>query len=102
MTLFAQNLQTPRERTAPPDLDHIPQRVGIGRLTQNTMIPTLALPMRPFKQFHRPVDRRAFLIAGDQKRNRSFERVFMIFKKPQSSCDRGGHTALHISCAAPV
>ena len=69
MTLSAMHNKPTRERATPPDLDHIAQMLWIGGLTQNAMIKPLALRMRPFEQFHRAVNRRAFFIAGEKKSN---------------------------------
>ena len=56
----------PDKRAAPADLDHVAERFGIGRLADDRGIPCLALGRRPFEQLCRAVDRRPFLVAGDQ------------------------------------
>ena len=66
MALCAVNDQFACERSAPADLDRIAERARIRRLADEAMIEMFALFSGPLQQFHRAVDRGAFLIAGDQ------------------------------------
>ena len=69
------------------------------------MIEALAARRRPFKQLHRAIDRHAFLIAGDEQRERS-PRFCILRPMPLDIGDRGGGEcgdgALHVRGAAAV
>ncbi|MNL74839.1 hypothetical protein D3C87_2005400 [compost metagenome] len=66
--LHAMHCYRARDRATPADLDHVAEPVGIGRFADQAGIPALAPVRRPFQQFDGPVDRRAFLVAGNQQR----------------------------------
>ena len=59
-------------RAAPADLDHVAERLRVGRLAQNAVIEFFAARGRPLQQLDGAVDRDAFLVAGDQERDRAF------------------------------
>src|SRR5208283_5668997 len=71
MPLLAAREDMAIERTAPADFHHVAERVDIGGFADDAVIETLAPLPRPVEQFHRAVDRWAFLVAGDEEGNRA-------------------------------
>ena len=69
MALCAADSHNAVYRPAPPDFNHIAQRVGICRLTNHTIINNLALLLQPAEHFARAVNAGAFFIAGNQQRD---------------------------------
>jgi len=57
------------ERTAPADLDGVAQFIDVARLAQQAMVEFFAAVGGPGQKLGRAVDRDAFLVAGDQKRD---------------------------------
>src|SRR5690606_33810028 len=72
-----------------------------GRLTDDRGVPLLAAPSRPFEQLDGTVDGGAFLVAGDQQRDRALERA-LFGDVTGDGCDEAGNAALHVDRAAPV
>src|SRR6266566_4055801 len=71
MPLPAGHGQRAVERAAPADLEGVAQSGGARRLADEGMIEHDAALGRPAQQLDRAVDRHAFLIAGDEQRNRA-------------------------------
>ena len=71
MALLAGDDQMAVERAAAADLDGVAERFDIARLAQDAVIEFLAALGRPLQQLGRAVDRDAFLVAGDQERDRA-------------------------------
>src|SRR5262249_61313748 len=69
MPLFAADNQMAVERATTADLDGVAHRLLIARLAQDAMIEFLAALCGPFQQLGCAIDRDAFFIAGDQKRD---------------------------------
>jgi hypothetical protein len=69
--LFAADNQMAVERTATAHLDGIAHRLLIARLAQDAVIEFLAALGGPFQQLGRAIDRDAFFVAGNQKRDRA-------------------------------
>ena len=61
------------------------------------MVETLALRERPIDQLGGSVDRRTFLVAGDEKADRALER---LVDEDERGGERGGDPALHVAGAA--
>src|SRR5690606_20123347 len=90
-----------RDGAAAADLDHVAEVFRIGRLAAEGGVPDLALPGRPVEQFHRAVDRRPFLVAGDKQRYRALEAAFGC-DVAGGGGDETGDAALHVDSAATV
>src|ERR1017187_8645811 len=67
MTLHAVHRQAPRQRAAATDLDGIADAVLAGGLTDDAPVDALAALAQRFDHTLGAVDRRAFLVAGNQK-----------------------------------
>lgn len=101
MALHAMNGNRAGERTAPPDLDHVAKRVRVGWFTDDRCIPAFAALFCPFEQFHRAVDGRAFLIAGDEKGNAALD-VAMLFDVAGNRGHETGDAAFHVHRATAI
>ena len=62
------------------------------------MVEGFPLGARPVEELDRAVDRRAFLVAGDEEADRACERA--LGDEAQGGGDRGGDAALHVAGAA--
>ena len=62
------------------------------------MVEAFAPGERPVEELDRAVDRRAFLVAGDEEADRALKRP--PGDEPQGGGDRGGDAALHVAGAA--
>ena len=58
-------------RAAAADLDGVAELVDVAGLAEHAMVEFLAALRRPFQQLDGAVDRDAFLVAGDQERDRA-------------------------------
>ncbi len=101
MALHAAHRDDARQRAAAADLDHVAERVGVGRLADQRGIPALALAGRPFEQLRRAVDGGSLLVAGDQQRDRAL-RPPMAPDMAGDRRDEAGDAALHVDGAAAV
>ncbi len=101
MALLADDANAAIERAAPPDLDRVAERRDIRRLADDAMIELFAARPRPVEQLHRAVDRRAFLVAGDEKGERALRRAAPL-DIGQRRGDEGGDGAFHVRGAAAV
>src|SRR5208337_3023789 len=99
VALTAMQRQPPGQRAAPADLDRVAERLRAGRLADQAMIKALALRQRPVDELFRPVDRGAFLVAGDEKADRAGKR--MARDEAESRRHRRSEPALHVAGAAP-
>ena len=103
MALAARDNQRAVERTAAAGLDGVAEHRDIARLAQDAVIENLTTLGRPFQQLYRAVDRDAFLVAGDEQRERAFFRLAAVGGKMlERSGDETSDAALHIDCAAPI
>ena len=71
MALLALHGHVAGERAAPADLDHVAEGVRVGRLAEDAMVEAFAARLRPGEQLDGAVDRRTFLVAGDQEADRA-------------------------------
>ena len=72
VALAAGDDQRAVERAAPAGLDGVAEHLDVARLAKNAMVEFFAARGRPLQQLDRAVDRDAFLVAGDQERDRAF------------------------------
>ena len=95
MALRAGHRDHPIDRAAATDFYHITQHVGIGRLTDQTIINNFALFLKPAQHFARAVNARAFFIAGDEKRNRAADITLRLLMRRHGG-DKSRNRAFHI------
>ena len=89
-------------RAAPADLHHVAELLRVGRLAQNGVIEFLAALRRPFQKLHGAVDRDAFLVAGDEERDRALRLAAVGCEIVERRCDLARDRALHVDRAAAV
>ena len=99
VTLHALHGDRAGNGTAPADLDHVAELVGIGRLPDEAGIPALTALSRPLQQLDRAVDGGAFLVAGNQERDGALRRA-VLFDVAGDGGDEAGDAALHVDGAA--
>ena len=103
MALAAVDDERAVERAAPAGLDGIAERFDVARLAEDAVIEGLAALGRPLQQLDRAVNRDAFLVAGDQKRERAVFRLAAVGAEIiESGRDEAGDAALHVDRAAAV
>ena len=102
MALLAGHDQVAVERAAPADLDGVAELFLVARLAQNAVVEFLAALGRPLQQLGRAVDRDAFLVAGDQERDRALWLAVMVAEMIEHGGQRAGDAALHVDRAAAV
>jgi len=64
--LHAVRGQSAGQTAAPADLDHVAEGHGTGRLADNAGVEDFTPPVEPFEHPLGAVDRRPFLVPGDQ------------------------------------
>src|SRR5674476_1017514 len=96
MALPAGHDQVAVERAAAADLDGVAEFRDIARLAQNAVVKFFAALGRPLQELGRAVDRDAFLVAGDQERERAFRLAVMVAEIIEHGGQRAGDAALHI------
>ena len=87
---------------AAPELDGVAERVDIARFAQDAVVESLAARGRPFQQLGAAVDRDAFLVTGDEKRDRTFGFAAVSGQMIERSRDLASDGALHVHGAAAV
>ena len=87
------------QRSPPPDLDRVTHAVRIGRLADNGGVKAFALVFRPVEQFRGAVDRRTFLVSGDQQRDRSGQGDAVVLQAGKCG-NETGNAAFHVHRAA--
>src|SRR5450432_1795607 len=106
MALHAIDMERAGLRAAPADLDAVAQRFEIGGLAQYAVVEGLAARRRPLQELDGAVDGDAFLIAGDEKRDRAFavgSRLAAMGRQMRKhGRDAAGDAALHVDRAAPI
>src|SRR3974390_1633179 len=94
------------ERAATADFDCVAELFLVARLAQNAVIELFSACSRPGQQLGRAVDRCAFFVAGDQKRDRAFAIFPRLATVSLEMIERGGErtgdTAFHVDRAAAV
>src|SRR6185312_2487092 len=98
MALTAADRDPPVERAAPAVLDGVADGLDRRRLAEHAMVETLAFGPRPVEEPDRAVDRRAFLVAGEEEADRAVERASL--DEAQGGGDGRGDPALHVAGAA--
>ena len=98
VALVAVQNEPPGQRTAPAVLDRVAERRDAGRLADDAVIEAFAPGERPIDELDRAVDRRAFLVAGDEEADRAEKAA--PGDEAQSGRHAGGEPALHVAGAA--
>ncbi len=93
MALTAGHRQMAGQAATAAVLDHIAERVRVGRLADDAGIRLLPVGSGPFHHFHRAVDGIALFIAGDHQADRS---AGTGFQNPRGGGDKGGDSAFHV------
>ena len=78
VALAAGDDQRAVERAAPADLDGVAEHLDVARLAEDAVVECLAALRRPSQQLDGAVDRDAFLVAGDQERDRALVRLAAV------------------------
>src|SRR6185437_163226 len=106
MSLFTRDDQLAVERAAPADLDGVAERFDVAWLAQQAMVEFLAALGRPLQKLRRAVDRDAFFVAGDQKRDRSLSVFLRLAAARAQVIEHGRHrasnAAFHVDRATAV
>lgn len=102
MTLPAGHDQMAVERTAPADLDGVAEFFLVARFAQDAVIEFFAMLGRPLQKLGRAVDRDAFLVAGDQERDRALRFAALRAKMIEHGGECAGDAALHVDRAAAI
>ena len=100
VALFAVDGDPGVERAAPPDLDHVAQRMLRRRLADDAGVDDLALGHQGLDHTFGAVQGRAFLVAGDQEGQAA--RDLALGQNMRHRRDPGGDAALHVDRAATV
>jgi hypothetical protein len=90
----------PESEPRRPILTMSPSASRIGRFAE-TQASQFRRVLWPIQQLDRAVDRRAFLVAGDQEGDRSGRRA-VFFDMARHGGDETGDPALHVDRTAPV
>src|SRR5450432_1873856 len=98
MALSATDRDPSVERAAPPVLDRVGDRLDGSRFAQDAMVERLSLGARPVEELNRPIDGRAFFVAGDEETDGAFETPFG--DEAHGGGGRGGDAALHVAGTA--
>ena len=102
VALLAGDHQHAVERAAPADLDRVADRRRIARLAEDAVVEVFAALGRPFEQLHRAVDRDAFLVAGDQERDRALRLAAVGREIIEAAAIAQATRALHVDRAAAI
>jgi hypothetical protein len=101
VALDAMHGQPAGQRAAPADLDRVTERALAGRLANHAPVDLLSAGAQQLDDPSRAVDRRTFLIAGQQEGQRA-----AVTRVPRDEACRCGHhrrePGLHVGRAAPV
>src|SRR5204863_1900619 len=104
--LHAVDIQRAGLRAAAADLDAVAEYLDVRGLAEHAMVKLLAARRDPLQQLDGSVDGNVFLIAGDEKRNRSlavFSRLSaIVIKILQHGSDAAGDAALHVDRTAAI
>ena len=98
MALAAVDCEPSIQRAAPAVLDRVAERADACRLADDAMVEKLTPRQRPVEKLDRAVDRRAFLVAGDEKAERSGKRP--LGDEAQGGGHSCGDAAFHVARAA--
>ena len=101
VALLAVTMSVPLSEPRRPILIVSPSVVDIARLAENAVVESLAALGRPLQQLDRAVDGDAFLVAGDQERDRALLRLAAVGGEMiERGGERAGDAALHVDRAA--
>ena len=92
----------PIEAAAPPDLDGFAEPCGVGRLANQSMVGLLAIGRHPVEHLARAVDRKTFLIAGDEQADGAGNVVALGFSEIERGRGESGDGALHVGGAPSI
>ena len=103
--LFASKGDKRRDRPTPPDLDCIPNSVGVSWFPNQTAMNVFARFSNPIDDGDSPIDSRTFFITCNQQTNGTTgQQRFSPHRILKSACGSGhptGHTTFHIFGTAP-
>ena len=105
MPLFAAKGDKRRDRTTPPNLDCIPNSIGIGGFSNQTAMYIFTRFADPIDDGDSPIDSGTFFITGNQQTNGATgQQRFSLNRVFKRACGRGHparHATFHIFGAAP-
>jgi hypothetical protein len=101
MALYAAHDEPGRERAAPAILHGVRERVDGARLADDAVVDAFAALLELLDDAHGPVDGRAFLIGGEEKRDRA-RMLRALGDERFRGDDERGDGGLHVRRAAPV
>ena len=87
MPLRAAHDEVAVERAAPADFDGVAELILVARLGQDAVVELFSVLGRPLQQFRRAVDRDAFLVAGDQERDRALRLSAALAEMIEHRCN---------------
>src|SRR5512144_599004 len=90
------------KRPTPADLNGVAKLILVARLSQDAVVELFSALGRPLQQLGCAVDRDAFLVAGDQERDRALWLSAALAEMIEHRCDSAGNAALHVDGAAAV
>src|ERR1019366_3054967 len=100
MTLPSLDDERAIERAAPSNLDRVAERLSARRFADDAMVEALAFVVSPAQELFGAIDRRAFLVAGDEKTDRALVRS-MLRGISAGGGGKRGNAPLHVGRAAP-
>src|SRR5207237_9669655 len=95
MALAPRDNERAVERAGPANFYRVPKGLRARWFADDAMIETLAFLVSPAQEFFGAVDRRAFLVAGDEKPNRALGQP-SLRNKGAGSGGEGGNPTLHV------
>ena len=101
VALLAEHRERAVERSAPAVLERVAKGCYARRLAHQAAIDFFAACFQPFDHLHRAVDRRAFLVGGNQQADRALM-VRVLRDEILNRGDERRQRALHVGGAAPV
>src|SRR5262249_39652038 len=102
VALLAGDHERAVERAAPADLDGVADHRRIAWFAYYSMVEGLAALGRPLDELHRAVHRDAFLVSGDQERDRPLRPAAARGEMIECGGERAGDRPLHVDRAAAV
>ena len=101
VALDAMHREVGVEAAPAADLDHVAERLGVGRLADDAGIGNLARRGQRRQHLLGAVDRRPLLVAGDEETDRAAEIRPAVGEEGRDRGREGGDRALHVRGAAP-
>ena len=100
MALHAAHDQVDGHAAATADLHHVAEALRTGRFADDAGVDRLATPGQPLQHLDGAVDRRTFLITGDQQADRTAEITAASGDETRGRGGEGRDRALHVGGAA--